>query len=147
MIKTESEYNAAVTRLRQDQEIIAEQVKAMRGLGLTEEQIDHASKPTLSFHEQLKEEVEVYEKMRRGVFEPISNLEHIGQLLIGLRICLNLSQNDLASKLGISQAAVSKDERNEYHGISVEKAQRIFVAMGVRITLTLDEPVLKAANG
>lgn len=147
MIKTENEYVGAVARLRQDEEVIAEQIKTMEGLGLTPEQIDYASMPARSFHEQLKEEVEVYEKMRRGDFEPISNLEHIGHLLIGLRVCLNLSQSDLATKLGVSQAAVSKDERNEYHGITVGKAQRILEAMGVRITLALAEPVAKVSNG
>jgi hypothetical protein len=34
---------------------------------------------------------------------------------------------------------VSRDERNEYHGITVERAQRIFQALGVDATLTVQD--------
>ena len=143
MIKTGNEYQGALARLHQNQAVVAQQIAAMEEMNLSQEQIDYAIQPTLCFYEQLREEVRAYEKFRRGDFDPITNLAHIGQFLIGLRISLNLSQNGLAARLGISQAAISKDERNEYHGITVERAQRILEAMGARISLTLDAPVLK----
>jgi transcriptional regulator with XRE-family HTH domain len=55
--------------------------------------------------------------------------------LIGVRIAKGLSQKELAELLGVSEAQVSRDERNEYHGITVERAQYILQKMGVQINL------------
>lgn len=88
----------------------------------------------MSFHEQLKEEVEYYERVKRGEFEAIQNLVDVGRILIGARIALGMTQRELAERLDVSEAQVSKDERNEYHGITLEKAQRILDALGVTLT-------------
>ena len=61
-----------------------------------------------------------------------------GGLLIGLRIAQGISQIELAKRLGVSEAQVSKDEKNEYHGVSVEKTQRIIDALGVTVKTTVD---------
>ena len=141
MILTENEYHKTLIRLEKDKEVIAQQKTNMTQLGLDEEQIEKAIQPSLCFYNQMTEEVEVYEKLRRGDIEPINNITHIGRLLIGSRIALNMSQNDLAEKLGVSPAVISRDERNEYHGVTVEKAQRIFEALGVQITIKIDGPL------
>jgi len=66
----------------------------------------------------------------------------IGRILIGLRIYRNMSQKALADLLGVSEAQVSRDERNEYHGITLEKAQRIINVLGANINLTINVPPL-----
>jgi hypothetical protein len=48
-------------------------------------------------------------------------------------------------RLGVNEAQVSKDESNEYHGISVERAQRIIDALEGSVTVAVsseqpDEP-------
>jgi len=108
-------------RLDQDREFIQKQREQLEQMNLTEEQINRAMEPALSFHEQLKEEVEYYERIKRGDFEALINLVGLEKLLIGIRISLGISQAELARRLGVSEAQVSKDERNEYHGISLEK--------------------------
>ena|ERR1039457_891894 len=145
MLRTENEYKEAIKRLNKDKEVIAQQKANLKELGLNAEQIERAIQPSICFHDQLKEEVESYEKLRRGDFDPISNLTQIGLLLIGTRIALNITQTELAIKLGVSSSVVSRDERNEYHGVTVEKAQRILEALGVEISIRIDEPLLKAA--
>jgi transcriptional regulator with XRE-family HTH domain len=55
-------------------------------------------------------------------------------MLIGVRIALGLSQRELAEKLGVHESQVSRDERNEYYGIAVERVSRILEALGVVIT-------------
>jgi hypothetical protein len=145
MLRTENEYKEAIKRLDKDKEVIAQQKANLKELGLDAEQIERAIQPSICFHDQLKEEVESYEKLRRGDFDPINNLTQIGMFLIGTRIALNISQVDLAVKLGVSASVVSRDERNEYHGVTVEKAQRILEALGVEITVRIEEPLLKAA--
>lgn len=36
-------------------------------------------------------------------------------------------------RLGVSPSQVSRDERNDYHGVSVERAQRVLEALGLQI--------------
>lgn len=143
MIRTDSEYRQAITRLEEDRKVLEQQRAKLIEMGLKDEELERAMAPLASFHEQLKEEVEVYERMRRGDFEPVFNLTSIGRLLIGLRIAYGLSQRELAERLGVSESVVSRDERNEYYGISVERAQRILDAFQARIRLELEEPIVR----
>jgi transcriptional regulator with XRE-family HTH domain len=61
-------------------------------------------------------------------------------LLIALRIAAGMTQRQLADRLDVSEAQVSRDERNEYHGITVERAQRIIDALGAGVTVGVREP-------
>jgi len=133
MIRNEAEYQECIARLEQDRQHLAHQREALVEAGLTAKQIDKALEPAISFHEQLQEEVEWYEKIKRRDFGEIQKLTHLGQLLIALRIANSLSQQDLAQKLEVSASQVSRDERNEYRGITIERAQRILDAMNEEI--------------
>ena len=86
-----------------------------------------------SFHLQLKEEVESYERLKRGEFEELEKLPGIGHLLISLRIAKGISQRDLAKRLSVHESQVSRDERNEYFGITLERAVKILDALNVRL--------------
>jgi DNA-binding XRE family transcriptional regulator len=145
LIRTEKEYQEMLRRLDQDREFIQKQREQLEQMNLTEEQINRAMEPALSFHEQLKEEVEYYERIKRGDFEALINLAGLEKLLIGIRISLGISQAELARRLGVSEAQVSKDERNEYHRISVEKAQRILDALNVTVTSRVEHIPIKTA--
>lgn len=138
MIRNEKEYIEMQKRLESDRKFLQIQKDSLIEMGLTEEQIARAMAPALSFYEQLKEEVEYYEKIKRGEFEAIQNLEGLGRTLIGIRIALGISQKELAQKLNVSEGQISKDERNEYHGITLEKAQRILDALGVTLTTRVE---------
>ena len=142
MIRSEKEYREAVERLRQDGEIIALQKEKLEGLGLSEEEVRRALEPMLSFRAQLEEEVEWYERVRRRDFGIIRDLSAVGTLLIALTIANGLSQRELADKLEVSESQVSRDERNEYHGITVNRAQRVLDAMNETLTsLVGDKPL------
>lgn len=138
MIRTESEYRAALKRLEQDRAFIAEQRRVLGEHGLDAASITRAMAPALSFHEQLKDEVEAYEQIVRGDITPIKDLTDIGRILIGLRIASRVTQRELAERLGVSESAVSRDERNEYQGVTVERAQRILDALNGKICLTAE---------
>jgi DNA-binding Xre family transcriptional regulator len=144
MIRTDQEYQRALISLRKDSEVIEAQRTALRELGIEGEALDRAMEPMLSFGLQLMEEVEVYERMKRGHLDVLHNLTSIGRWLIGIRIARGISQRDLANRLKVSEAQVSRDERHEYAGISVERAQRILEALGTRFRMELEEPVTEA---
>lgn len=141
MIRTDAEYQDALKRLQQDRAVIEAQREKLRELDLSAEEIERALEPSLSFHDQLREEVEVYERMCRGDIGPIESLTEIGRVLIGLRIARGITQRELAERMGVSESQVSRDERNDYHGITVERAQRIIQALQGHVRLEAEAPV------
>jgi len=141
MIRSEAEYREARKRLDEDRLFIQAQREALEAEGFNSEEVARGMEPTLSFHEQLREEVTFYERVKRFDFDAIIGLDQIGRMLIAYRVALNISQRELARRLGVSEAVVSRDERNEYHGISVERLQRVLDALKVRMVSQVELPV------
>ena len=135
MIRTETEYQEALRRLAQDREVAERQRAALVERGLSPEQVERVMEPLLSFQAQLGEEVAWYENVRRGDVPAVSRLTHVGRLLIALRIAGGLTQRELAERLQVDESAVSRDERNEYHGVTLERAQRILDALRESVTV------------
>jgi transcriptional regulator with XRE-family HTH domain len=48
-----------------------------------------------------------------------------------LRIACGLTQKDLADRLEVTQALVSRDEKNEYGGITQDRYARILRTLGI----------------
>ena len=138
MIRNEAEYKEAVKRVAEEKHRLEQQYTALAGMGLLAEQVKRATDPIRSFHLQLEEEVASYERLKRGEFGEIHNLRGLGHLLISLRIACGMSQRELAAKLGVNESQVSRDERNEYHGITVERAARILETLGVELRTTVE---------
>ncbi len=134
MIRTDADYHQARARLLDEKKRLSEHEARLkeRGLGLVE--LKRALDPFRSFTLQLDEEVEAYERMQRGSFEPLENLSGLGRLLIAARIFRKISQRELATMLGVHESQVSRDERNEYRSITVERAHRILDVLRVQLT-------------
>lgn len=138
MIKTDQEYTEAKKRLEQEFKALEEHQMKMKKAGLTKEQIQLAIDPLASFAHQLREEVEEYEKIKRGEFSALENLQGLGRMLVAIRISKGMKQKELADKLGVKEAQISRDERNEYHGASIEKIQKVLSALGVTLKSEVD---------
>lgn len=139
MIRTENEYQNSRKRLEQTEQVLRDQELKLAAEGLRPEQIKRALDPSRVFYDQVKDEVDSYDRLKRGHFDELQNLHGMGQMLIGIRIAMGLSQRELAEKLGVHESQVSRDERNEYYGITVERAARILDALGVQITTRVDK--------
>jgi ribosome-binding protein aMBF1 (putative translation factor) len=133
MIRSESEYQEAVKRLSEEQKRLVEHRARLKETGLTDEEIKRVIDPMESFYLQFKEEVDSYERLKRGEFEELDNLRGLGHLLIALRIAQGVSQRELAKRLEVHESQVSRDERNEYFGVTLERAGRILEALNVRL--------------
>jgi len=142
MIRNETEYQEALKRLQEDQIILAAQEKKLKKAGVSGQILKFALAPTQTFHQQLIEEVQAYEKLKRGEIGDFYNLEGIGRTLIALRIARGLTQKDLAEKLDVHETQVSRDERNEYRGITVERVTKILNSLGVEVVSKVKTPVL-----
>ena len=144
MIRNESEYQEAVERIsKQAARLKAERTK-LQEMDLSKEEIKRALDPLRSFHEQLKEELDSYERLQRGEFEELRNFEGVGRLLIALRIAKGVSQRELAERLAVHESQVSRDERNEYHGVTVERANRIVEVLGAEIRSVVEAAIGRA---
>jgi DNA-binding Xre family transcriptional regulator len=133
MIRNDAEYKEAVQRVADESARIKTERARLQEKGHSKEEIKRVLDPIRSFHEQLKEELASYEGLMRGEFEELRNFEGVGRLLIALRIARGVSQRELADRLGVHESQVSRDERNEYHGVTVERANRILEALGVEV--------------
>jgi ribosome-binding protein aMBF1 (putative translation factor) len=135
MIRNEAEYQEASKRLGEEIKRLDEHRTRLREAGLGDAEIKRVIDPIESFHLQLKEEVEAYERLKRGEFEEqLDNLRGLGQLLITSRISQGISQRELAKRLGVHESQVSRDERNEYFGITLDRAVKVLDALSVRLT-------------
>lgn len=69
MIHNESEYQQAIKRIEEEKTRLADHCKAWEKQGFTAKQVKNLKEPLESFHLQLVEEVESYERLKRGQFD------------------------------------------------------------------------------
>jgi len=126
MIRSDSEYKEALKRLDNDQSVMTQKKQQYTAMNLTPDQIKTLLEPEVSFHEQLKDEVLWYENVIKGHIEPLRSITDLGKGLIALRIAAGLTQSELAEALGVAASQICRDEKNDYRGISIDRAQKIF---------------------
>jgi DNA-binding XRE family transcriptional regulator len=127
MIRTCCEYEESIRRLAEIRDYAEKLRASLETSDLVPEHVELAMSPTLAFMDSMQ-----------GEIRPLPNLTSIGLSLIALRLAQGLTQRQLAERLGVNEAQVSKDERNEYHGISVERAQRIIDALEGSVTVAVE---------
>lgn len=133
MILNDTEYRETMLQLKADRKHIAQRRALLRRAGNTPAEIKRLLDPQISFSLNLKEELQEYARMRKGDFGELKNLRGLGNALIALRISRGITQRELAKRLKVDESQVSRDERNEYHGITVERASRVLDALGVSV--------------
>jgi DNA-binding Xre family transcriptional regulator len=138
MIRNDNEYQEAVNRIKEEKKRMAAEKERLAKEGLSAAEVKRALDPMRSFHMQLEEEVEGYEKLKRGEFEELLNFQGMGRMLIALRIHRGMSQRELAERLGVHESQVSRDERNEYNGITLERLGKVVEAFGVSLRTTVE---------
>jgi DNA-binding XRE family transcriptional regulator len=146
MIRTETEYKDALRRLEEAKRRVADHRTKLEAQGLSHAELKRATDPLRSFYLQVEEELEEYGRLKRGDLGELTNMEGLGRALVGLRIAGGLTQRQLAERLGVHESQVSRDERNEYHGITVERAVRILDAMDVTMSSSFDRSKARAAE-
>ena len=85
--------------------------------------------------EELRQEMADYESLRRGEIT-VLELDSLGELpeaLIRARAASRLSQEALATRLGLKKQQVQRYEATRYAGVSLERIQAVAEALGVTI--------------
>lgn len=132
MIRNDNEYARALERIEQEQRRLTASEETFNQ-EFPPDQVARLMEPLVSFQEQLLDEVRVYERLKKGDLGDLTNLHGIGRLLVHLRIAAGLTQRQLAEMLEVHESQVSRDERNEYHGIALERASKIIDVIGLPV--------------
>jgi uncharacterized protein YdcH (DUF465 family) len=69
MIRNETEYQEVSARLADERNRLADHRTRLKEAGLSDEEIKRVIDPMKSFHLQLKDDVETYERLKRGEFD------------------------------------------------------------------------------
>lgn len=69
---------------------------------------------------------------------PVQTLTQLRPILVGFRKSAGLTQAQLAARLGITQQSYAQLEANP-SAVSIERLFKVMNALGVRMTLSLDE--------
>lgn len=138
MIKNDAEYKEARRRIDLDRQVAEEQRRALKEAGLSEEQVKRGMEPLLLFQQQLAGEMALYDNVLQRRLPRVRRLPQIGPLLVALRVANGITQRELAHRLGVSESAVCRDERSEYRGITLERAQRVLDALEESLSITVD---------
>ncbi|MEM9079430.1 MAG: helix-turn-helix transcriptional regulator [Verrucomicrobiota bacterium] len=128
MIRNEKEYQNTIQSIEALKKRHAEQVQALKKLDISDDDIRAVTEPELIFLEDLEDEARTYERLCQGNASELSKfwkLENAGKLLIALRIFHGLTPSQLAEKLDVHPSQVTRDEKNEYSGITIERFQKI----------------------
>lgn len=136
MMKTEKEYELAKKQLAKLNEMYETQLADLKAKGLNEAQARDSLSSSWTYAMQCKEEVELYEKLKMGELPPLENFSSKGKYFIAARIARGMTQRELAEKLNVKESAISRDERNEYHGISMDKMDRLAHVLNLKVLIT-----------
>jgi transcriptional regulator with XRE-family HTH domain len=153
MIRNEKEYREAKARLDDFNAQIEATRRELAAEGTPENDTELAVEPLQVLMGELEFDLRLYERLRtEGVSAvPCFPSEESGKELIALRIARDWTQRRLAEELGVSEAQVSRDERNDYQGITQERRARILEALGVeerrayqskRSSVVIDLPIM-----
>lgn len=133
MLRTDKELELAKKQLSKLNELYEIQMADLQKRGLNEAQSKESLSSSLTYAKQCQEEIELYEKLRRGELPPAEHFSTRGRYFIAARIARGMTLRQLADALGTKESAVSRDERNEYHGISMEKMDKLAHVLGLKI--------------
>jgi transcriptional regulator with XRE-family HTH domain len=133
MIRNDKEYRETRARLDDFSAQIDAARRELEQRGASPGAIQLAVDPLQVLVAELGFDLQLYDRLRQeGVSAvPSYPAEESGKELIALRIARGWTQRKLAEELGVSEAQVSRDERNDYQGITQERRARILEALGV----------------
>jgi hypothetical protein len=151
MIKNEQQARITERKLAAHRERLAR----LRSKYLRDADFEFFSAATREQIEQMEQELAYYSLAKQGNVGRLIELWNergsvqpggkgslrLGDLIALLRVARGLTQEQLAQQLGLDQAHVARYERGDYAGYSVDVLDRIFRALGAKLTLgPLDLP-------
>ena len=147
VIRSDTELEEVRTKLKEQEARVISYQLELENNDLPVEDIERALEPVQAFAAQLKESIDEYERVRRGVLPRVASLGDLGPALVAARVAAGVTQRELAVRLSVHESQISRDERNDYHGVTLERAAKVLFAIGVSFHGTLSLTTSAAADG
>ena len=132
MIKNERQYKITKNEIRKFQDTLADFVVEKN----THPLLVQAQKSAIEYQlENLEEEVLEYERLKAGYYEvlEVNSFEDLPLAIIRSRIAQNLTQKDLADRLGMKEQLIQKYENTMYSAASFSRLQEVINALDLKI--------------
>ena len=83
--------------------------------------------------EELREQVAAYEALRAGKVSvlQLDSLDSLPDALVRARIAVQLTQRQLAERLGLKEQQIQRYETTRYAGVGFDRLRKIATALGV----------------
>jgi len=147
VIRSDAELEEVRAKLQeQDARIVTYRGELERD-GLHDIDVERALDPLRTFARQLRASIDQYERVRRGELPSVTSLDDLGPALVAARVAAGVTQRELAVRLGVHESQVSRDEKNDYHGATIERASKVLATIGVRFRGTLSLETIVASEG
>ncbi len=147
MIRTEIELHDAREELERQEARIVEYRAELERSGLPTADIERALEPVRLFASQLRTTVQEYERLRKGQLPTPTVLGALGPALVASRIAAGVTQRELAARLDVNESLVSRDEKSEYQGVTIERASRIFEVLGFQVRCSITNSSIATGGG
>ena len=134
MIKNQRQYRITKTQVERFERTIAGvTAKPNRNLHpvLRKAQVDALKSQLADLKSELREYVALRSGKRRVM--ALASIEDLPKTLIQARIAAGLSQEDLASRLGLKSQQVQRYEATNYQSASLERINQIMRALGIKL--------------
>ena len=130
MIKTDGEYRRTMAMVAAQSQRFVEYEQELAARGYTPEQVARGLEPMRTFHMGMVEEIQYYERLKRGEIGGVQGIRALGKHLIAMRIAAGITQRELARRMDVHESQVSRDEHDDYHGITLGRAESIARVLG-----------------
>ena len=133
MIRSEAEYRKAQRDVELARAMLEQERAHWLDEGMTEDEALAMLEPMRLRIAELGDRIDLFERVRAGDLSMFVTLEHVGKALIAARLARGLSQREFADLISVHESQVSRDERNEYHGVRRERLSDLMAALGLQL--------------
>jgi len=107
--------------------------------GLSRDAVENTLAPLHFYLDEIEQEITIYEKAIDRNIKGSIKLNELGKYLVGIRIQKRLSQRELARRIGVHESQISREERNDYSGLTINKAQKVLKALESEMVCVIND--------
>jgi ribosome-binding protein aMBF1 (putative translation factor) len=133
VIKNEKQYRITKAQVRRFQDALAELSGQQRPSNITPRLWQAQRQAAQCQMEELREQVETYERLGRSREVVLKAVEDLPKALIRARIAAGMTQEGLARRLGVKPQQVQRYEATEYESASFARILKVVQALGLRM--------------
>ena len=135
MIKNEKQYRITKAQVRRFEDALNELAKESRPANITPRLWQAQHDGAASQLQDLRDQVNAYERLHMGKDKALvlEAVEDLPRTLIRARIAAGMTQEGLASRLGVKTQQVQRYEATEYESASFARICKVVQALGLRM--------------